>query len=256
MLKMTRAKNHNESLAESQRLDIAQAASRHLPARDQAARRTIRHGSYARAFGLDAKSAFLKRTPTQARGDQSVRRILESCEELLGEMPFEQITVDSIASRARVPASSMYFFFQDRLSIFFRLIEVALDQIGDEYVLTDEDAAEPLLSYVRRLEGRLATIWTKHKNMLDLFFSYRVHPSVSEMVVRLQGHVDGQLARRLKHDFPRMATKRRRALARVINGNLMQGLDIASAMPSQSVQAFKAEWSTMLHQYLRGLGAS
>ena len=36
----------------------------------------------------------------------------------------------------------------------------------------------------------------------------------------------------------------------------MQGLDIASAMPSERVQAFRREWSSMLHQYLRGLGAA
>ncbi len=185
-----------------------------------------------------------------------MRRILETCEELLGEMPFAEITVDNIASRAQVPASSMYFFFQDRLSIFFRLIEVALDEIGDEYMLTHEDLAEPLLTYIRRLDDRLAGIWTEHKNMLDLFFSYRVQPRISAMVVCLRSHVDGQMARKLKSDFPRMSLARRSALARVINGNLMQGLDIASEMPAQRAQAFREEWSTMLHQYLRGLGAS
>jgi len=212
-------------------------------------------GSYATATGAALKSQFLKRVPAQARGSQSVRSILKACEELLGEMPFGQVSVEIIASRARVPVSSMYFFFQDRLSIFFRLIEVTLDQIGDEYFLSEEDLAAPLLAYVRGLEGRLAAIWLEHKDMLDLFFSYRVHPSVLPMVVRIDNYVDRQIARKLKHQFPRMTAGRRQALARVINGNLMVGLDLASALPSQRVRAFGAEWSSMLHEYLRGLGA-
>jgi len=201
----------------------------------------------------EGNSPFLKRAPAQARGDRSVRRVLEACEALLAEQPFEEITVEGIARRADVPVSSMYFFFNDRLSIFFRLIEVTLDQIADEYVLTERVLNQPLSAFVRNLERRLARIWAQHKHMLDLFFSYRVHPSVLPMVIRLQKYVDAQLFRKLTHDFPSLNATRRQALARVINGNLMQGLDIAAGMPPQKVRAFQVEWSGMLHAHLHSL---
>jgi AcrR family transcriptional regulator len=182
-----------------------------------------------------------------------VRNVLKACEGLLGEMPFEQITVDDIASRAGVPVSSMYFFFQDRLSIFFHLIEVALKDIGHEYARADQEANQTLPAYVRGLEQRLALIWSKHKDMIDLFFAYRVHPSVSQMVVEVQAYIDGRVARQLAHHFPSMSPSRRSAAARVINGALVQGLDIASALSADRAKSFAAEWSGMLHAYVEGL---
>jgi AcrR family transcriptional regulator len=200
-------------------------------------------------------SAFLKRVPIQSRGGRSVERILQACEEMLGEMPFDEVSIEDIARRAGVPVGSIYFFFSNRLCIFFRLIEVALDQIADVYEFPDSSLHEPLNALLRQLEDRLAVIWTRHHDMLDLYFSYRVHPQIQPIVTELRAYVDQQMASRLAATHPWLSPARRRAVARLINVNLMQGLDIAADLPAARARAFRAEWSSMLHRYIEGLAA-
>jgi AcrR family transcriptional regulator len=198
--------------------------------------------------------SFLRRKPLQARGNQRVLGILRACEALLGELTAEEITIEKIAARAGVQVGSVYFFFSDRLSIFFSLIELVLGEVEAAYTFSDSDVQAPTLQFLERLEKKLARLWEEHRTMLDLYFSYSTHPSITPILTKMRNHVDTQLAQKLGRDFPSFDKNQKAAMVRVVNGLLMCGLDLAYEIPRASAAAFHKEWFLALRLYIDSLG--
>ena len=53
-------------------------------------------------------------TPRQARSEQTLQRILAACDALLAQRPFEQISMQDIASEAGVSVGNLYNRFSDK----------------------------------------------------------------------------------------------------------------------------------------------
>lgn len=65
----------------------------------------------------------MRHEPSQKRSSNKVDEILKAAEELLVELPIEEITTTIIAERAGVTRTSMYHFFPSKLDVFDALTE-------------------------------------------------------------------------------------------------------------------------------------
>lgn len=64
----------------------------------------------------------------QARSAQRVQRMLDACAELLGEMPYDELTTTLIAQRAKVAIGSLYQFFPDKPAVARALVSRNLER--------------------------------------------------------------------------------------------------------------------------------
>jgi AcrR family transcriptional regulator len=77
---------------------------------------------------VDPSGAPLRRVPVQARSAQRVQRMLDACAELLGEMPYDELTTTLIAQRAEVAIGSLYQFFPDKPAVARALVDRNLER--------------------------------------------------------------------------------------------------------------------------------
>src|ERR1700730_9273732 len=94
------------------------------------------------------KLSFLRRAPAQSRGERRVLQIIAATESLLRNTPFDEITIEQIAKHARVEVGSIYFFFIDRTSIYYSLIELEYRESFAVFELTDHERSLPLQKYL------------------------------------------------------------------------------------------------------------
>lgn len=73
-------------------------------------------------------AAPLRRVPVQARSAERVQRMLDACAELLGELPYEDLTTTLIARRAKVAIGSLYQFFPDKPAVARALVARNLER--------------------------------------------------------------------------------------------------------------------------------
>ena len=59
-----------------------------------------------------------RRAPLQARSNRTVEDILDAASNLLGSVPFEEITTSRIAQEAKISVGALYRFYNDRQAIF------------------------------------------------------------------------------------------------------------------------------------------
>jgi AcrR family transcriptional regulator len=197
----------------------------------------------------------LRRSPSQARGNDNVLSILKACETLLLETPFDQLTIEDIAREAGLQVGSVYFFFQDKTSIFCSIIELTLREIMDEYQLSSRDLEDPLVVYLSRLYGRLARLWKTHRPVREIWLAYRNHPNVWLVLQELWRTVDGHMERKLRREFPTVQARRRKLAARVINATIASSLDAAAILDPSAARIFRAESLIMISTYAVKLNA-
>ncbi len=59
-----------------------------------------------------------RRTPLQTRSNETVQAILDAASQLLGRIPFDQITTVRIAEQADISVGALYRFYSDKQEIF------------------------------------------------------------------------------------------------------------------------------------------
>ena len=59
-----------------------------------------------------------RRTPLQARSNETVQAVLDGASALLGRVPFDQITTVKIAEQAGISVGALYRFYSDKQEIF------------------------------------------------------------------------------------------------------------------------------------------
>lgn len=200
--------------------------------------------------------SLLRRRPSQGRGVRAVIDILKAFESLLGEIQEEDITIECIADRAQVQVGSVYFFFRDKLSIGFSLIELTLLELAAEFDFTERELSTPVMPFLERLDRKLDRVWNDHRAMLNLFFAYKAHPSIQGILSETLGYVDSQLGRKLSLEFPRLNKNRCKSVTLVVRCHIMHGLDVAAEIPSPQSGRFHREWWRMLGLYVEHLQVS
>lgn len=204
--------------------------------------------------GAHATFASLRRQPLQRRGTQRVLAVLDACDELLTRMPFDQITISEIARTSRVPIGTIYFFFEDRTTIFLCHIERVTLKIREELNLGRKEIAATLPQYFNGLEKRLEKIWIEHRSMMDMFYTYRRHPIVAPIIEEASEFGVTQIAKKLMAEFPRLPPEQATTAARVVYGAIARALDMLVYMPPSEANSFRAMWRQMIIEFVRSLG--
>jgi AcrR family transcriptional regulator len=83
------------------------------------------------------------RRSARARGDDRERAIMRTAEELLGERPLSQISVDALARGAGISRSAFYFYFPSKAAVVLSLVERMVEEAAaarDEALRTDAES--------------------------------------------------------------------------------------------------------------------
>lgn len=113
----------------------------------------------------------MKTTPSQQRSIERVADILAAAEELINEMPIDDITSTMIAKRASVTRTSLYHFFPSKFDIF--------DALSTKY---REELREEVIKYFdpdQHTEYRIA--WDGISGVFSRFFNS--HPTASILLL-------------------------------------------------------------------------
>jgi AcrR family transcriptional regulator len=201
-----------------------------------------------------SKLSFLRRTPTQSRGKRRVLQIVAGAESLLRTTPFDEITIEQFAKQARVEVGSIYFFFTDRTSIYYSLIELEFRDALAAIELTQLEISLPLLEYLPILRRRLAKVWDDHaKTLRDLYYAYRAHSPMKALLKEFNGKAHQQMLLKVAAELHHLPPTRQEALARLINHALQTGFDEAPPLTKSKVTVFRKEWFAMLVHYIESL---
>jgi AcrR family transcriptional regulator len=202
------------------------------------------------------KLSFLRRAPAQSRGERRVLQIMAATESLLRNTPFDEITIEQIAKHARVEVGSIYFFFTDRTSIYYSLIELEYRESFAVYELTDRELSMSLHEYLRILRRRFTKVWEdRAKTLHDLYYAYRSHAPMRALLDEYNAKAQQQMLLKVASELPHLPPARREILARLINHALQTGLDEAPVLAKSRVTAFRKEWFAMLLHYIENLQA-
>ncbi len=108
-------------------------------------------------------------TPTEALAPRNATEdaILEAARALLTEGSHEQVSIDSIARRAFVSRTTVYFYFANKRAVMDRLIQQAFTDMYDAGVPYFEGAGEPRLE-LRLAIGRFVAVVNRNGRILLL----------------------------------------------------------------------------------------
>lgn len=189
----------------------------------------------------------------QRRGTERVLAVLDACDELLTRLPFDEITISEIARTSGVPIGTIYFFFEDRTTVFLCIIERVTLKIRDEFNVGGEEMAASMPQYFTSLERRLEKIWAEHRSMMEMFYSYRRHPTVTPMIEEADEFAVTQLAKKLEGESPKLRHEQAITAAQVIYGAITRVPDRLT-MPTLQAGRFRAMWRQMITEFIRSLG--
>jgi AcrR family transcriptional regulator len=82
------------------------------------------------------------RRSARASGDERERAIMRTAEQLLGERPLSQISVDALARGAGISRSAFYFYFPSKAAVVLSLVERLVDEAAaarDEALRSDAE---------------------------------------------------------------------------------------------------------------------
>jgi AcrR family transcriptional regulator len=202
------------------------------------------------------KLSFLRRAPAQSRGERRVLQILAATESLLRNTPFDEITIEQIAKHARVEVGSIYFFFTDRTSIYYSLIELEYRESFAVYELTDHERSLSLQEYLRILRRRFTKVWEdRAKTLHELYYAYRSHTPMRALLDEYNAKAQQQMLLKVASELPHLPPARQEVLARLINHALQTGLDDGPVLAKSKVTPFRKEWFAMLMHYIENLQA-
>jgi AcrR family transcriptional regulator len=131
----------------------------------------------------------IRRTPTQARSRQTVQRILDAADAIVGESGVDAATTRAIAERAGVAAPSLYRFFADRDEVLDAVLERSLRDLDAHAEAADRAWTGTTIEDFMRLEIELhVAYYQEHPSFVRLWFGGRASkPVVEEVHARNRG---------------------------------------------------------------------
>jgi len=125
----------------------------------------------------------IRRIPAQARSRETVQRILDAAEAIVGEDGVDAATTRTIAQRAAVAAPSLYRFFADRDEVLDAVLERGLLDLDAHAELAEQSWAGTSIEEFIQLELQLhVAYYEEHPSFVKLWFGGRVSPPVIDEV--------------------------------------------------------------------------
>ncbi|MFF4052778.1 TetR/AcrR family transcriptional regulator [Streptomyces chartreusis] len=111
---------------------------------------------------MAARSAEGRRRPdTPRKGDVREQAILDTAEELLGEVGFEAMTVADIAEGAGISRGSLYFYFRSKQDVVAGLVARTVAGLQRKSQDAAHDPAEPREA-IETVMARTRNLWQEH----------------------------------------------------------------------------------------------
>ena len=125
----------------------------------------------------------IRRIPAQARSRETVQRILDAAEAIVGEAGVDAATTRAIAERAAVAAPSLYRFFADRDEVLDAVLERGLLDLDAHAERAEQGWAGTSIEDFIQLELQLhVAYYEAHPSFVKLWFGGRVSPPVVDEV--------------------------------------------------------------------------
>jgi len=205
----------------------------------------------ATGIGVDKlKLDALRKRPVQVRGMQRVTDVLDGCERLLRTKRIEDISIEDIASEAKIQIGSLYHFFPDKTAVIVTMLERVLAEEGETFKLTPDDDALNFREYLAALEERMTNVWRSHSSSLDLYFAFRTHPLIWEMTLESRRLTAEQIAIKLIQIYPMLTRQRALQQGSTISMTMGVLIDNLEYLPPDSHESLRCEVFTMLSQYV------
>ena len=192
----------------------------------------------------------LRRQPVQARGVQRVTDVLDAFELLLRDRRFEDITMEEVATTAKIQIGSLYHFFPDKASVAITVLERALFDEGTVFRLTPDEESLDLRSYLKELEARMAEVWRSHGRLLDLYFAFRTHPLVWEMTLNQRRRTSKHISVKLQQLNSNLTPERAAELATQVSMVMGVLIDNIVYMQQPDRRELRRETRRMLESYI------
>ena len=186
----------------------------------------------------------------QARGRQRVTDVLDAFELLLGESRFEDITMEEVATTAKIQIGSLYHFFPDKASVAITVLERALFDEGTVFRLTPDEESLDLRSYLKELEARMTEVWRSHGRLLDLYFAFRTHPLVWEMTLNQRRRTSRHISVKLQQLNSSLTASRAGELAAQVSMVMGVLIDNIVYMEQSDKRELSRETRRMLESYI------
>ena len=132
-----------------------------------------------------------------ANGEESRRRILDAAAEVAGERGYEGTSIALVSARCGLPASSIYWHFQNKDDLIAAVIERSFDIWLDAFTTADD--AEPGLEQLRAVAAQTAKTLLDSPDFLRLGLMLVLErrpeePSARQMFLRVRASARTQIA--------------------------------------------------------------
>lgn len=216
------------------------------------ARKSRRVRASARDAARPTQLAFsaLRRPPTQARGLQRVIDVIDAYERLLATRRFEALTMDDIASAAKIQVGSLYHFFPDQTAVVVTVLERILVEDGSAFELTPADARLGFRDYLRVLESRLMSVWCAHGSLLGLYAAFQRHPLVWKQTLAQRQRAAILVGAKLRQLEPTISPRRAIEQGRMIAMVMGVLIDNLASLPAGARTTMRRETYDMLARYV------
>ncbi|MBM3759393.1 MAG: TetR/AcrR family transcriptional regulator [Acidobacteria bacterium] len=132
-----------------------------------------------------------RRTPLQARSNETVNTILDAASSLLGRIPFEQITTSRIADTAGLSVGALYRFYNDKQEIFDAIAVRELAEFRQK--ISDNLKARQLLFTPRKSLDRILDSYIAFLDAKPHFRELALGRHISDQTREQQSGADGIL---------------------------------------------------------------
>ena len=105
--------------------------------------------------GVQASSASDGKAPRTARGERTLRKILDAARDEFGERGFSESSIVGITKRAGVALGTFYTYFDSKEAVFQELVRDMSAQVRDRVAPALKDAADALDAERRALQSFL-----------------------------------------------------------------------------------------------------
>jgi AcrR family transcriptional regulator len=198
--------------------------------------------------------ASLRRRPSQQRGSQRVRDVLDAFERLLRQKRCEQITMDDLSRTAGIQIGSLYHFFPDITSVILTVLERALADEAAAFEARPKDESLDFVDYLETLERRMTLVWRRHGSLMSVFFAYQRHPLIWKITRQQRDRTAALVGAKLRQLSPGLSAARANDLGQTIGVVMALLIDNLEFLPDAEGRRMRNETRLLLGRHVAAEG--
>jgi len=197
----------------------------------------------------------LGREPLQKRSIERIELILTITNELIQELPLEEINTNLIAKRAGIKPGTLYHFFPNKYAIYNALLHRAMTQMDAVFVdiFDNQNPDDAIEKDIENAIFKLAEFWSNSTLLTSIWFFMQRRPETLQMVEYFESLWIPKLAKELIEDIPQLKPERAELAAFIILQTIYPLLDQSALLSPQPARLLLTESSKLLASYIDSL---